>query len=171
MRIQREWDRKKETKKGRGKERVNRVDFQLILATISVIVLPHRKRHILLIEWESEPGGGKQIDKRKTNDRKMEDGNQKRQLASRSPYGEMFESCPGQQNKDSRQFLQLPALVMFLTLETFKVAVQLPQLQLLFLVTAKKKLNTGWVRESLNWFNHPYVKEKAQSLSVYNINC
>ena len=67
--------------------------------------------------------------------------NQKGQLALWPPYGEMFESWPGEKSRDLRQFLQLPALVMLLDPETFKVIVQLLQLQLLLLVTAKKCIN------------------------------
>lgn len=70
--------------------------------------------------------------------KKQKDENLKRQHASSSPYGETFERWPGELGRDSRQILQLLALLMLLTSETLKVSVQLLQLQMLFLVTAAK---------------------------------
>lgn len=70
--------------------------------------------------------------------KKQKDENLKRQHASDSPYGETFERWPGELGRDSRQILQLLALLMILTSETLKVNVQLFQLQMLFLVTAAK---------------------------------
>lgn len=65
----------------------------------------------------------------------MREENQIRQPAPQPPYGGVFESRPRRQSRDSRQFLQLPALVMLLCPETFVVRVQLLQLQLLLLGT------------------------------------
>lgn len=91
-------------------------------------------------------------DKNKTSGREMAGANQKRQLALRAPYGEAFQSWPRLSKADSHQFLQLPALVTLLCPETFKVIVQLLQLQLLLLVTTENR-NNGSLRESSEIFN------------------
>lgn len=82
----------------------------------------------------------------------MKEVDQKRQLALGPPYGEVFESWPRHSKADSRQFLQLPALVTLLCPETLKVRVQLFQLQLLLLVTAENR-NNGTLRVSSQVFN------------------
>lgn len=54
----------------------------------------------------------------------------------------------GQDSKtrDSRQFLQLPALVMLLAPETLVVTVELLQLELLLLVTTETKTGSKYSR-------------------------